>query len=81
MKKPAEIFYLGNENYTVEKVSHFPVPRWDFTNQTLPGRELNYSRPGKWKTFFQFTLESNGSKVKITTWNHLDLRSNIQTLS
>ncbi len=34
--------------YTVKKVSHFPVPSRDVTDQTLPGREkLNYSRPGR----------------------------------
>jgi hypothetical protein len=37
--------------YTVKKVSGFPVPSRDVTNQTLPGRELlNYSRSrGVWK--------------------------------
>ncbi len=29
----------GNELYTVKKVSDFPVPTRDVTNQTLPGRE------------------------------------------
>ncbi len=34
--------------YTVKKVIVFPVPSWDVTNQTLPGRKLfNYSRPGR----------------------------------
>jgi hypothetical protein len=34
--------------YTVKKVSHFPVPSRDVTDQTLPGREkLIYSRPGR----------------------------------
>ncbi len=34
--------------YTVKKVSHFPVPSRDVTDQTLSGREkLNYSRPGR----------------------------------
>jgi hypothetical protein len=33
--------------HTVKKIIVFPVPSWDVTNQTLPGRELlNYSRPG-----------------------------------
>jgi hypothetical protein len=35
--------------YTVKKVSDFPVPRQDDTNQTLPDREYtvdkNYSQP------------------------------------
>ncbi len=31
-----------------KKVSHFPVPSRDVTDQTLPGQEkLNYSRPGR----------------------------------
>ncbi len=31
-----------------KKVSGFPVPSRDVTNQTVPGREyLNYSRPGR----------------------------------
>jgi hypothetical protein len=31
-----------------KKVNDFPVPSWDVTNQTLPGREyLNYSRSGR----------------------------------
>jgi hypothetical protein len=34
--------------YTVKKVSGFPVPSRDVTDQTLPGRELlNFSRPRK----------------------------------
>jgi hypothetical protein len=34
--------------YTVKKVTYFPVPSRDVTNQTLPGRELfNISRPGR----------------------------------
>ncbi len=34
--------------YTVKKVSDFPTPSRDVTNQTLPGREkINYSRPGR----------------------------------
>ncbi len=34
--------------YTVKKVSGFPVPSRDVTNQSLPGRELfNYSPPGR----------------------------------
>jgi hypothetical protein len=30
---------LSFHNYTVKKVRRFPVPRWDVTNQTVPGRE------------------------------------------
>jgi hypothetical protein len=33
--------------YTKKKVSDFPVPSRDVTNQTLPGRELNYSLLGR----------------------------------
>ena len=34
--------------YTVKKVTDFPVPSRDVTNQTLPGWEKsNYSRPGR----------------------------------
>ena len=53
---------------TVKKVSDFPVPSRDVTNQTLPGRELlNYSWPqrvwlvtyrlGVGKTLTLFTVE------------------------
>jgi hypothetical protein len=39
---------LFNRCCTVKKVSHFPVPSRDVTDQTLPRREkLNYSRPGR----------------------------------
>ncbi len=30
---------IGARQYTVKKVSHFPVPSRDVTDQTLPGRE------------------------------------------
>jgi hypothetical protein len=34
--------------FTLKKVTVFPVPSRDVTNQNLPGRELlNYSRPGR----------------------------------
>ncbi len=32
-------------NHTVKKVSHFPIPSWDVTYQTLPGREGEF--PGR----------------------------------
>ncbi len=41
-------FTLTAPIYTVKKVSGFPVPSRDVTDQTLPGWELlNYSRPGR----------------------------------
>jgi hypothetical protein len=37
-----------NARYTVKKVSGFPVPSRDVTNETLPGsEELNYSPSGR----------------------------------
>jgi hypothetical protein len=34
--------------YTVKKVSRFPVPSWDVSNQTLTvWDKLHYSRPGR----------------------------------
>ncbi len=40
--------YFVRVQYTVKKVSRFPFPSRDVTNQTLQGREyLNNSRPGR----------------------------------
>jgi hypothetical protein len=48
MHNPLGLAMLSAINYTVKKVSDFPVPIRDVTNQTLPGQELfNYSRPGR----------------------------------
>jgi hypothetical protein len=42
------LFQVCTVLYTVKKVSNFPVPGRDITNQTHPGREqLNYSPPGR----------------------------------
>jgi hypothetical protein len=30
---------VSPSSYTVKKISDFPVPSWDVTKQTLPGRE------------------------------------------
>ncbi len=48
MHNPLGLAMLSAINYTVKKVSDFPVPIRDVTNQTLPGQEsLNYTRPGR----------------------------------
>jgi hypothetical protein len=39
-------FYPSPPPYTVKKVTDFPVPSRDVTNQTLPGWEY-YSHPGR----------------------------------
>jgi hypothetical protein len=61
--------------YTVKKVTYFPVPSRDVTNQTLPGREqFNYSRPwrvwlvtsrlGRGKSLTFFYREISGFEAK-----------------
>ncbi len=49
--------------YTVKKVSRFPVPSRDVTNQSVPGREkLNYFRPGR---FWSVTSRLETGKQRI----------------
>ncbi len=46
-KKCHPLYVFLFHSSSKEKVSDFPVPSWDVTKHTLPGREqLNYSRPG-----------------------------------
>ncbi len=46
LKKVVIILTVLMASHTVIKVSDFPVPSQDATDQTLPGREyFNYSRP------------------------------------
>jgi hypothetical protein len=43
-----EQIHVIDYRYTVKKVTDFPVPIQDITDQTLPGMEkFNYSRPGR----------------------------------
>jgi hypothetical protein len=67
-----------------KKVSDFPVPSRDVTNQTLPERELlNYSPPGRvWLVTFRlgtrksltfFTVYGTQRKVSWKTQNHTKL--------
>jgi hypothetical protein len=69
--RPKHLLNIIIRLYTVERVFVFPVPSWDVTKQTLPGRELlHYSQQervwlltsrlgtGKRYPFLQCTMQS-----------------------
>jgi hypothetical protein len=52
---------VAPESYTVKKVSGFPVPSQDVTNQTLPSREqFNYN--------YILIIPGKGEFLLVTSW-------------